>query len=213
MIQSQIDLLFFVVDFMAVFVGALGGAIDAVRETRYRYDIIGVLGLAFVSALGGGIARDVVLQHGPPLAFIDIRYELTAFLGAFLGLALRRWEMKPAAEKALLIIDAAGIGLYSVAGTTRALNAGLHSLPAVLLGVTTAVGGGSLRDIVSGRAPKVFERGQFYAIAAFLGSGVFLACDHLGTSRSFSTVAGGLACFALRMLALRLDWHTRPVRS
>lgn len=211
MVLEHIDLLFFVVDFLGVFVAALGGAVDAVRETRYRYDFVGVIGLAFVAALGGGITRDLILQHGPPLAFQDTRYEITAFIGAFVGLALRRREMGTGAAGAIVIIDAASIGLFSVAGTTRALNAGLLSLPAILLGVTTAVGGGSLRDVLSGRTPKVFERGTFYAIASLLGSSIFVLCDRSGFSRPVSSVAGAGACFALRILSWQFNWSTRAV--
>lgn len=213
MVLQHIDQLFFILDFLGVFVGALGGALDAVRETKYKYDLIGVLGLAFASALGGGITRDIVLQHGPPLAFMDIRYEIMAFAGAIVVLTLRAKEMGPGAANAMIIIDAAAIGLFSVAGTTRALNAGLAALPSVLLGVVTAVGGGSLRDVLSGRAPKIFERGQFYAIAALLGSAVFVACDRAGLPRESSSIAGALACFALRMLSWRFNWRTRAVRG
>lgn len=212
MVLHHIDQLVLLLDFLGVFVGALGGALDAVRETRYKYDVIGVLGLAFVSALGGGITRDIVLQHGPPLAFLDLRYELAAFAGAVVVLALRKREMGPGAASAIVVIDAAAIGLFSVAGTTRALNAGLTHLPALLLGVTTAVGGGSLRDVLSGRPPKIFERGHFYAIAALLGSAVYLACEMTRMPREASVIAGALSCFLLRLLAWKFDWRTRPVR-
>jgi Glycine transporter len=83
MILHHLDALFLILDFLGVFVGALGGAIAAIRDHRYKYDFIGVLGLAFASALGGGITRDVILQRGPPLAFLDIRYLVVAFAGAF----------------------------------------------------------------------------------------------------------------------------------
>ena len=69
-----IDTLFSLIDFLAVFVGALGGALAAVRDTRYKFDLVGVTGLAMASALGGGITRDLILQKGPPLAFADPRY-------------------------------------------------------------------------------------------------------------------------------------------
>jgi len=154
-----------------------------------------------------------MLQHGPPLAFLDIRYEIVAFTGAIVVLALRSKEMGPGAANAMIVIDAAAIGLFSVAGTTRALNAGLAELPSVLLGVVTAVGGGSLRDVLSGRAPRIFERGQFYAIAALLGSAVFLGCDRAGLARETSSIVGASACFALRVLSWKFNWRTRAVRS
>lgn len=206
----HIDQVFFVVEYLGVFVGALGGALSSVRDTRYKYDVVGVLGLALASALGGGIARDLILQQGPPLAFVNIYYLLTSFVGAAVAIAFGS-RMGPGMDKAIVLIDAAALGLFSVAGTTRALNAGLKYLPSLLLGVTTAVGGGSLRDVLSGRPPKVFERGQLYAIAALAGSAVFLLSDFLNFSRTFSTVIATVACFLLRMLAWRFDWRTRPI--
>ena len=80
-VPLPIDRLFSLIDFLGVFVGALGGALAAVRDTRYRFDLVGVIGLALASALGGGITRDLILQQGPPLAFADPRYLLTAFAG------------------------------------------------------------------------------------------------------------------------------------
>ena len=76
-----IDKLFSLIDFLGVFVGAFGGALAAVRDTRYKYDLVGVTGLAMVSALGGGITRDLILQKGPPLAFADVRSLVTALEG------------------------------------------------------------------------------------------------------------------------------------
>ncbi|HET9182467.1 MAG TPA: trimeric intracellular cation channel family protein [Candidatus Angelobacter sp.] len=210
--KLQIDQLFFVIDFLGVFVGALGGALAAVRDTRYKYDLVGVTGLALASALGGGITRDLILQKGPPLAFVHSAYLITALAGALAGMIFFSGIGKNA-ERAIVVIDAAALGLFAVAGSTRALNAGLHPLPALLLGGVTAVGGGCLRDVLSGRTPKIFERGELYAIAEVFGSAMFLSCDRLGLDREVSTLAGTLSAFGLRLLALRFHWETRPVRS
>ena len=212
MILHHLDALFLVLDFLGVFVGAVGGGIATIRESRYKYDFVGVTGLAFVSALGGGITRDIVLQHGPPLAFLDIRYEIVAFAGAIIALVFRSRITGPT-PRLIIVLDAAAVGLFSVSGTTRALNAGLTRLPALLLGIVTAVGGGSIRDVLTGRTPQIFEGGQYYAIAALLGSAVFLISDAAGLSRTFSSTAGALACFLLRLLSLRFNWRTRPVRE
>ncbi len=207
-----IDELFSWIDFLGVFVGGLGGALAAVRDTRYKYDLVGVTGLALASALGGGIARDIILQQGPPLAFVDVRYLLTALAGALAGMIFAA-RIGKNTERLLIVVDAAALGLFAVAGSTRALNAGLRRLPALLLGGITAVGGGSIRDVLSGRTPKVFERGELYAIAAAFGSTAFLVSDALKFNRSISTLIGTLCGFGLRMLALRYNWQTRPVRG
>jgi uncharacterized membrane protein YeiH len=211
-VNLPIDKLFSLIDFLGVFVGAFGGALAAVRDTRYKYDLVGVTGLALASALGGGITRDLILQKGPPLAFADARYLITALAGAVLGMMLAQ-RIGKNTERAIVFIDAAALGLFSVAGSTRALNAGMTRLPALLLGAATAVGGGCIRDVLSGRTPKIFERGELYAIAAAFGAGVFLVCDAFKLPREVSTIAGSACGFGLRLLALRYHWQTRPIRT
>jgi uncharacterized membrane protein YeiH len=109
------------------------------------------------------------------------------------------------------IADAASLGLFSVAGVSRALDAGLPTLAALILGLITAVGGGSLRDVLMGRTPRVFERGEPYTIAALLAVLIFLGGDWLGWDRSLSTAAGALSGLVLKLLAARFKWQTPAV--
>jgi len=208
--------LFTLIDFLGVFVAAIGGALDAARHEQYEYDFIGVIGLALVSALGGGITRDLIIQHGPPLAFTDVRYLLDAFAGALLTLAFlriaHRSEFAHGTQNLLLFIDAAAVGLFAVAGATRAINAGLTVLPALVLGVITAVGGGALRDVLSGTTPKIFLRGQPYAIAATIAAVVFLVANAAGATRPAATTIGSLSGFAVRLIAMHYGWRTKAVR-
>ena len=229
-VPLHIDRLFFIIDFLAVFAGAVGGALAAVRDVRYKYDLVGVTGLALVTALGGGVTRDLILQHGPPLAFADARYLVFAMAGAAAGMVFaprigRNTQraivlgmvfaprMGRNTQRAIVLVDAAALGLFAVAGSTRALDGGLGSLSAFMLGTITAVGGGVIRDVLSGRTPQIFEGGEIYAIAAGFGAAAFLVCDRLHFPRETSTVIGSLCGFALRLLALRFRWQTRPVRN
>ena len=207
-----IDKLFSLIDFLGVFVGALGGALAAVRDTRYKYDLVGVTGLALASALGGGITRDLILQKGPPLAFADPRYLMVALAGAAIGMVFAQ-RIGKNTERAIVVVDAAALGLFAVSGSTRALNNGLGWLPALLLGATTAVGGGCIRDVLSGRTPKIFERGELYAIAAAFGAATFLVCDALKLPRELSTALGSMCGFGLRLLAMRFHLETRSIRT
>jgi uncharacterized membrane protein YeiH len=211
-VSLPIDTIFSLIDFLGVFFGALGGALAAVRDTRYKYDLVGVTGLAMVSALGGGITRDLVLQRGAPLAFADARYLMTTLAGAAIGMLFARHAGRNTA-RVLIFMEAVALGLFAVAGSTRAIHSGLTWLPALLLGVVTAVGGGCLRDVLSGRTPRIFERGELYAIPAALGAAAFLACDALRLPRHSATVVGVVAGFGLRVLALRFHWETKPVRT
>ncbi|HEY7405460.1 MAG TPA: trimeric intracellular cation channel family protein [Candidatus Angelobacter sp.] len=211
-VNLPIDRLFSLIDFLGVFFGALGGALAAVRDTRYKYDLVGVTGLAIVSALGGGITRDLILQRGAPLAFADPRYLMIALAGAALGMLFVRQAGRNT-ERVIVFMDAVALGLFAVAGSTRAIHSGMSWLPALLLGVTTAVGGGSLRDVLSGRTPRIFERGEFYAIPAALSAATYLVCDALRMPRQMATLAGVLSGFTLRMLAMKFHWETRPIRT
>lgn len=199
------------VEFSGVAAGALAGALEARRNRTYHYDLIGVLGLAVITALGGGIARDMLIQKGPPLAFLDARYLLAA-----LGCGSFALFFSPRAgrgmDRFIWWADAASLGLFSVAGVSRALNANLTMLPALILGLITAVGGGSLRDVFMGRSPRVFEHGEPYAIAALLAVLAFLGGESLGWERSASTAAGVLAGLILKILSHRFRWTTSTVR-
>ena len=204
--------LFSLIDFLSVFAGALGGALATKRDERFAFDIIGVLGLGFVSALGGGITRDLVIAHGPPLAFQDSRYLLMALVGAAAALLIRT----PIATRIggiLLVADAAALGLFAVAGATRAIDAGLGPLAGLLLGVTTAVGGGAMRDVLSGSAPRVFQRGELYAIVAVVAATFFLVLVTAGLTRPVATTLAALAGFLLRLAAVRFGWRTRAARA
>ena len=202
---------FSVVEFSGVAAGALAGALEARRNRTYHYDLIGVLGLALITALGGGITRDLLIQKGPPLAFLDVRYLLMALgtgcLALLFGSQANKW-----ADRFIWFADAASLGLFSMAGVSRGLNAGLTMLPALILGLITAVGGGSLRDVMMGRTPRVFERGEPYALAALLAVMVFLGCEHLGWDRSVSTAIGTCSGLLLKVLSRRFQWTTPTVR-
>lgn len=203
---------FSVIDVAGVLAGAMAGALAARRNEHYHFDFVGVLGLGLITALGGGITRDILLQHGPPLAFTDVRYLVIAFAGALLGLL---WGASASRrlDPLLVVVDAAALGFFAVAGATRAEAAGFAFLPSVLMGITTAVGGGALADVFSGRTPKVFERGEPYALVAAIVSVLFVVCDRLTGNARWSTLIGMAAGFLIRMLALRFRWRTRAVRG
>ncbi len=204
--------LFSIIDFLAVFAGAMGGAAEAARDRGKDYDVVGVVGLGLVSALGGGITRDVLLNRGAPLALVDARYLLFAFAGSLLAMGLRD-QIVGHRQTVLLIIDAAGLGLYAVAGSTRAWESGLPILPSMLLGAVTAAGGGAWRDVLSGRTPAVFQRGSPYVLVALIASAVYFGGRYSGAPNPYPTIAGAGTGFVLRLLALRFGWKTRAVRD
>lgn len=204
--------LFSIIDFLAVYAGAFGGAAEAARDPRKEYDIVGVVGLGLVSALGGGITRDVLLHRGAPLALADVRYLMFAFAGCLMALGLRA-KTSRLRQAVLLVIDAAGLGLYAVAGSTRAWDAGLDILPSMLLGTITAAGGGAWRDVLSGRTPAIFQRGSPYVLVALMSSAIYFGGRYSGAHDPYPTIAGAGIGFVLRLVALRFGWKTKAVRE
>ena len=198
-------------DVAGITIGSIGGALHARRHPHYNYDIVGVLGLALVSALGGGIVRDVLLNQGPPLALTRPTYLYLALAGATLTMLFgARFGTRAAAV--MLYVDSAAISFFAVAGATRAESFGLSWFPALLLGLITAVGGGSIRDVLSGSTPRVFERGNFYAIAACFAALVYLVLDHFEVADARAVGIAVLAGFTLRTLSIRYNWTTDSVR-
>lgn len=175
----------------------LGGAI----ARQHRFDVVGLVGLAVISGLGGGIVRDVLLQHGPPVALTDLAYLLVALAGAAVILVTRPsgalWR------RSFQLVDAAALGCWAVAGAEKTLGAGLGVLPAVLLGTITAVGGGAIRDVVLRRPPTVFRPGPLQAASAVVGSIVLVAARELGHPR-LGVVLGIVVTAGSRLLALGL---------
>ncbi|WP_263408276.1 trimeric intracellular cation channel family protein [Terriglobus tenax] len=200
-----------VIEYLALGVGAFAGALSVRRDQRYHYDWMGVLGLGLISGVGGGVTRDLILQQGVPLSFEHPSYltcalggaTLALFFGSVVGVRVQRF---------IFIIDAVSLGLFAVAGATRAQDAGLAFLPCLLLGITTAVGGGALRDVFSGRTPAVFERGEPYAIAATVAAATYLGAERFGLSTETSSTLGTVTGFLLRLLSNVFGWRTPSMR-
>jgi uncharacterized membrane protein YeiH len=209
--RLHLQLLVAIIDKAGVVVGSIGGTLHARRHPRFHYDIIGAFGLALVSALGGGIMRDLMLQHGPPLALVDTRY-LDIALASAAATLLLGGSIGDRTESLMNTIDAAAVSFFAVAGTARAEAFGLTWLPAVMLGVLTAVGGGSLRDVLSGTTPRVFETGNFYAIAALAAALAYLGLDRAGLPDLWCITLAVIIGFSLRMLSIRFNWTTDTIR-
>ena len=196
-------------DLGGVLVFAVSGASLAARK---RFDVVGILVLATATGLGGGIIRDVLLGDAPPVALRDQLYLAMPLIAAVVVLVGHHLVERIA--RPVLVFDAAGLGLFSVVGTAKALDHGLGVLPSVLLGVTTAVGGGIVRDVLAREVPAVFTADSaLYAIPATMGA----AATALAWSQEVldAAVAVGIAVavLAVRLLALRRGWRAPTSRT
>jgi uncharacterized membrane protein YeiH len=199
-IPENVDGVLRVLDLTGVFANAVLGGVIARRE---RLDPVGFATLAVLSGLGGGMLRDVLLQHGPPVALTDYAYLLTAFSGAAASY-LARVE-GPTWDRVWPVVDAIALGCWASAGATKTLAAGLGWLPAILLGAVTAVGGGAVRDIVLRRVPGVLGGNTLYATAALAGAGALVLLQRTGHPTAAS-IGGLLVGAGLCLLARWRGW-------
>jgi uncharacterized membrane protein YeiH len=190
------------IDLMGTAVFAAEGASTAVEA---QLDLLGMLVLGFVTALGGGIVRDLLIGDVPPSSIRNWRYAAVALSTSAAVFVLHAYTT---AMNAWLVttLDAAGLSLFAVAGATKALEFKLHPLLATMMGDITGVGGGTIRDLLIGQVPKVL-RSDIYAAAALFGAAVTLLCLRLRVNAVAANIGGIVACFTLRMLAVYYHWN------
>lgn len=190
-----------VLDLSGILVFAFSGSVLAVRKGM---DVFGVLVLALVAALGGGLMRDVAIGAVPPAALQDMGYLWTAAAGGLIGFFFHR--ILERLSRPVRVFDAAGLGLFVVAGTSKALDAGLAPTAAVVLGVLTGIGGGMLRDVLANEIPFVLRR-EIYAVAALAGALVVVVADGLDRYGPLAAVIAALVTFVVRVVAMWGRWH------
>ncbi|MGH7912715.1 MAG: trimeric intracellular cation channel family protein [Candidatus Dormibacteraceae bacterium] len=201
--------LLIVLELIGTFVFGLNGALTAMAAERL--DLVGVVVLGMMTALGGGIVRDILIGALPPATFRDWRYLVVALGSAAVAFLTRRYLTR--VMRAINLFDAAGLSLFCVTGTTVAFAHGLGPLQSTILGAITAVGGGTIRDVIIRRVPVVLTSG-LYAVPALVGAAITAVALDL---RFYSVVvapAAALVCFAIRLVGLRYNLnvplaHTR----
>jgi uncharacterized membrane protein YeiH len=192
---------FQVVDLLGVLTnGILGGAV----ARQFRMDPVGFVVLAIASGLGGGMLRDTLLQVGFPVALTDPAYLGTAIAGAMIAFFLRlqgRWT-----NRVLVLADALAMGCWAATGTGKALDVGLTWLPAVMIGVITAVGGGMIRDIAVGRVPMIFGGNTLYATGAVIGSAEMAVLHGIGRP-NWGMATAIVTAATITVVARRRGWR------
>jgi uncharacterized membrane protein YeiH len=184
-------------DLGGTFAFALNGALTAVHAAKL--DIVGVVTLGMVTALGGGILRDILIDALPPATFKDWRYLAVAAGGGLVAFLLSRRLDRLAGL--ITVLDAAGLSLFAVTGATKALDFGMGAGQAVILGAVTAVGGGTLRDVLIRQVPTVLSS-ELYAIPALVGALIAVVTFVTGTSGLPADLGAAAACFGIRMLGV-----------
>ncbi|WP_020523573.1 trimeric intracellular cation channel family protein [Catelliglobosispora koreensis] len=182
---------------VAVF-AASGGALGVAK----RLDWFGVVFVGFAAALGGGILRDLVIDK-PPVAFYDWRYGTTALVASAL---VFWWHARlERMRRMMLLLDAAGLALFTVTATIKALEAGVPPMGACLIGMITGIGGGLVRDLLVGEIPVVLQR-DIYALAALIGAVVVAILTRLEAVTLLNMIGAGVLIFVVRLTALYRRW-------
>jgi uncharacterized membrane protein YeiH len=193
-------------DLAGTFAFGLNGALTAVRAARL--DVVGVVSLGMITALGGGVVRDVLIGAVPPATFVDWRYFALAAGGGLLAFAFSRRLGR--LDMPITVLDAIGLSTFAVIGASKALSYGLGIGPALALGVVTGVGGGTIRDALVLQIPSVL-RSDLYAIPALVAAGITVAAVKADLYALPSALLAAGACFVIRMLGVRYNLNApRP---
>jgi uncharacterized membrane protein YeiH len=200
----------FLLDYLAVFLWAVSGAIIGMHK---RYDFAGVLVVAILASTGGSLLRDgIFLQQTPPVLsnpwYIPVIIAATAFVGLF----RRRIAEIVLVDRVVDVIDGIGVPAFAIVGLQLSLQAGIPLPGVVLVGVTNGVGGGILRDLLVGDTPSALKPGTIFVSGVILICVFFLLLTYaFGVSKEWAAWGMIALFFTIRMLSIRYDWRTRPV--
>lgn len=188
------------IELIGIFFFAVAGSLMAARR---GFDLLGSAFLGGVCGLGGGVVRDLILNQSPAT------FEHPVYFVPPVLAALCVYAFAPAVQKLhrlVQLFDAAGLGLFCVTGTLKALENDFNPVTAVLLGVITSVGGGLMRDVISNVTPDLFNPRDIYALAAMVGAALTAVAWHLGAMNV--SVGAGIAAlaFAIRVASIRFSW-------
>ena len=189
--------LIYTLDILGTFAFAISGALIASKK---KFDLFGVIIIAFVTAVGGGMMRDVLINYHPINWIGDLNYIWT-ILAAVVFTFLFKSKIAPL-SKTMFLFDTIGIAVFTMLGTEKGLNFGLHPFVAVVMGVVSAVMGGVLRDVLTQQIPLIFKK-EIYALACFIGAFVFLILNYFKLNTNIQYIITILTVVIIRLVAVK----------
>ncbi len=194
-------------DIIGTFSFAISGAIVASKK---KFDLFGVIIIAFVTAVGGGMMRDVLINYHPINWIGDLNYIWT-ILAAVVFTFLFKSKILPL-NKTLFLFDTIGIAVFTMLGTEKGLNFGLQPFIAVVMGVVSAVMGGVLRDVLTQKTPLIFKK-EIYALACFIGAFVFILLNSLKINHNLQYILTILTVFTIRIIAVKYKLELPKIKD
>lgn len=193
-------------DLAGTFFFAISGTLSAVKK---ELDAFGALVIGFITAIGGGSVRDIVLGQLPLVWIKDANYAIVILIGISISFLLRRHLLK--LRKTFFLFDTLGIGLFAIMGLQKALSLDAPMIVSVFLGMTSAVMGGVIRDVVCNDIPLIF-RSELYATACLLGALVYASIAQFSDMNSVNALVGFVVVVLTRLLAIRFKWQLPVIR-
>ncbi len=186
-----------ILTYIAVTASAISGVLEA---RKHEMDIVGATTVAFVTALGGGTMRDLLLGRTPIFWIMDPWFSIITLAVAIVSF----YRLDRISNILLNVPDAIGLGIFSILGATYALQLNTSAIVAVLMGVITGIFGGVLRDLLCNRIPNVFRQNtELYATCSFIGTWVFILLVKININMLAASIIGAATVFTLRLLAMR----------
>lgn len=191
--------------YLFIISGALAASDQAGR--RYYSDAFSVFFTGFVTAIGGGTLRDMVLGSYPVSWVKDLNVLIAIFAGFLTVLIFFRWITK--LRRTLFLFDTLGIGLFTIVGLEKSLALGVNPLASAILGMFSAVFGGVIRDVLINEVPLIFRK-EIYATACLAGAGLYLLLDHFGVEKSWCFIPSVVLIVVIRLAAVNWNWSLPP---
>jgi len=188
---------FQIIDILGTIAFAISGVLVAFEK---RMDVFGILIIAFVTAVGGGTVRDVLIGQTPVMWMTNMTYVYVIFGSTVFALVFRKKINY--LRSSLFLFDTIGIGLYTVVGVEKGLSIGLHPIICISLGTMTACFGGVIRDILCNEIPVIFRK-EIYATACILGGATYFLLQQFQVEGNFIFIIAGLVVITVRIIAVR----------
>lgn len=190
-----------ILDIIGVFVFAISGVLAAINK---KLDLFGVFIIAFVTALGGGTLRDVLIGRMPVGWMENLNYVYIIILGCIVAIVFRNYLNK--LRVSLFLFDTIGLGVYTLIGIEKGLEYGLHPTVCITLGTITASFGGLIRDILCNEIPLLLRKGTIYATICIIGGILFFVLRFLGLEDSVNELITSLFIIIFRLMAVHFCW-------
>jgi uncharacterized membrane protein YeiH len=196
----------YLIDILGTFAFAISGALVALDK---KFDIFGVIIIAFVTAVGGGMLRDILINAHPINWIGDLNYLYTIFAAVIFTFLVK--SKIAYLSKTMFLFDTIGISVFTLLGLQKGLSYELHPLVAVIMGMISAVFGGVLRDVLTNRVPLIFEK-EIYASACLSGGVMYLILNHFMVEENINFIISALVVVIIRVVAVRFSLELPKIK-